>query len=575
MSNKLLFRLAVLVAAIMSALGAAAAEAYACYTSSNTTLTFYYDTQRGSRPGTTYDLNTGSNEPEWCTNSIHAYVTQVVFDPSFAEARPTTTCYWFSSMERLQNITGMEYLNTSEVTNMAYMFSSCRKLTTLDLSHFNTSNVTSMEAMFSSCHDLTNLDLTSFNTDNVTTMYCMFNYSDGLTSVDLSSFTNARVENMDNMFECCSALTTIYANSGWSTAAVTTSWAMFIDCNSLVGGKGTAYDANHIDAAYAHIDGGPSNPGYFTDKNPPVAYACYTPSNTTLTFYYDNQRASREGTTCDLNTGNNEPEWCTNSIHAYVTQVVFDPSFAEARPTTTCYWFSSMERLQNITGMEYLNTSEVTNMAYMFSSCRKLTTLDLSHFNTSNVTSMEAMFSSCHDLTNLDLTSFNTDNVTTMYCMFNYSDGLTSVDLSSFTNARVENMDNMFECCSALTTIYANSGWSTAAVTTSWAMFIDCNSLVGGKGTAYDANHIDAAYAHIDGGPSDPGYFTDKNASQRGDVNGDGQVNPTDATVLINALLKEDLSSINTANADMDSDGTINVTDAIQLINYLLSGTWN
>ena len=34
----------------------------------------------------------------------------------------------------------------------------------------------------------------------------------------------------------------------------------------------------------------------------PEAYACYTPSNTTLTFYYDNQRSSRAGTTYDLNT---------------------------------------------------------------------------------------------------------------------------------------------------------------------------------------------------------------------------------------------------------------------------------
>ena len=48
---------------MMCALGASAAEAYACYTSSNTTLTFYYDNQRSSRTGTTYDLNTGTTVP--------------------------------------------------------------------------------------------------------------------------------------------------------------------------------------------------------------------------------------------------------------------------------------------------------------------------------------------------------------------------------------------------------------------------------------------------------------------------------------------------------------------------------
>ena len=116
--NHLLLRLVVLVTAMMCALGAAAAEAYACYTPSNTTLTFYYDNQRSSRTGTTYDLNTGSNETGWESDSTNASVTKVVFDPSFANARPTTTYSWFYNMRNLQSITGMSYLNTSEVTNM-------------------------------------------------------------------------------------------------------------------------------------------------------------------------------------------------------------------------------------------------------------------------------------------------------------------------------------------------------------------------------------------------------------------------------------------------------------------------
>ena len=91
MSKKLLFRLAVLVAAMMCALGAAAAEAYACYTSTNTTLTFYYDNYRSSRSGTTYDLNTGTTHPGWETDGTNANVTRVVFDTSFANYRPTTT----------------------------------------------------------------------------------------------------------------------------------------------------------------------------------------------------------------------------------------------------------------------------------------------------------------------------------------------------------------------------------------------------------------------------------------------------------------------------------------------------
>ena len=243
MSNKLLFRLAVLVTAMMCALGAAAAEAYACYTPSNTTLTFYYDNQRSSRTGTTYNLNTGSNDTGWDTDGTKSNVTKVVFDPSFADARPTTTYDWFYGMGKLQSITGMEYLNTSEVTNMSWMFTNCKVLTSLDVSNFNTSKVTSMKYMFGSCFNLAILDLSSFNTSKVTEMTWMFSN--------------------------CYELTTIYAGNGWSTAATTDSDSdgMFTQCNSLVGGQGTTYNAsNPKDRTYAHIGGGPSNPGYFTAK---------------------------------------------------------------------------------------------------------------------------------------------------------------------------------------------------------------------------------------------------------------------------------------------------------------------
>ena len=326
---------------------------------------------------------------------------------------------------------------------------------------------------------------------------------------------------------------------------------MFFNCTSLVGGQGTTYDANHIDKAYAHIDGGPSNPGYFTDKNAPVAYACYTPSNTTLTFYYDGQRSSRTGTTYDLNTGDNDTGWENDGTNANVSRVVFDPSFANARPTTTYSWFYNMRNLQSITGMSYLNTSEVTNMGWMFTNCNKLTSLDVSHFNTSKVLYMNHMLSGCIGLTSLDLSSFNTSNVTIM-------------------------MSSMFYNCYNLRTIYVGSGWSTAAVTGSANMFFNCTSLVGGQGTTWnESNPTDKTYAHIDGGTSNPGYFTAKNAIQRGDVDGDGNVNIVDVTALINYLLGGSASDINMTAADCNTDGSVTIIDVTALINYLLSGSWN
>ena len=308
-----------LLLVMLTSLATRAAEAYACYTPENTTLTFYYDSQRDSRTGTTYDLNTGSNYPGWSSDGTYSSVTRAVFDPSFVDARPTSTLGWFYYMNQLQSITGMEYLNTSEVTDMSDMFDGCSKLTSLDVSNFNTANVTDMSHMFSECFRLTSLDLSSFNTSNVTSMVGMFQNSDVLTSIDLSSFNTANVTDMHSMFfSCrgltsldlssfntskvtdmrwmfegctgltsldlsnfntakvtymnymfygCTNLTTIYAGDGWSTEAVTESSYMFRNCTSLVGGKGTTYNSsNPTDATYAHIDGGTSNPGYFTEK---------------------------------------------------------------------------------------------------------------------------------------------------------------------------------------------------------------------------------------------------------------------------------------------------------------------
>ena len=304
------------------------------------------------------------------------------------------------------------------------------------------------------------------------------------------------------------------------------------------------------------------------------AYVNFTPEDSTLTFYFDNLRSSRSGTTYDLNTESNPPEWNKPGIYYYLTRVVFDPSFADARPTSTYQWFHIMIKLESITGMQYLNTSEVTNMGYMFSGCIALTSLDLSNFNTANVTIMDCMFLSCSGLTSLDLSSFNTANVTRLYSMFAGCYGLTSLDLSNFNTAKVISMENMFRSCTSLTTIYAGDEWSTAAVSQSNNMFTGCTNLVGGKGTTYDENYVDVAYAHIDGGPSNPGYFTEKVDFLRGDVDSDGSVNISDVTTLIDYLLSGNADGVNLTAADCDQDGSVNISDVTTLIDYLLCGSW-
>ena len=153
--------------------------------------------------------------------------------------------------------------NTSNVTNMNDMFYDS-SATTIDLSSFNTIKVTNMNDMFGSS-SATTLDLSSFDTSNVTNMRGMFSSSAAIT-LDLSSFDTSNVTDMRNMFLNNTNLKTIYASDRFNTNSVTSSSAMFYNTTNLVGGAGTTYNSSFVDKTYARIDGGTSNPGYFTAK---------------------------------------------------------------------------------------------------------------------------------------------------------------------------------------------------------------------------------------------------------------------------------------------------------------------
>lgn len=167
--------------------------------------------------------------PDW--NSKCPEATKVVFKPSFANAEVTSCYRWFWNFSALKTVTGLEYLKTSNVTNMSEMFANCFELTSLDLSKFGTSEVTKMSYMFSFCSSLTSLDLSSFDTSNVTDMSNMFSYCSALETLDLSSFKTSNWASMDNMFHMCGSLTSIVFGQ-LNTSGVTMN-NMFYDCQHL------------------------------------------------------------------------------------------------------------------------------------------------------------------------------------------------------------------------------------------------------------------------------------------------------------------------------------------------------
>ena len=198
-------------------------------------------------------------------------------------------------------------------------------------------------------------------------------------------------------------------------------------------------------------------------------------NDTTLTFYYDMQKATRRGTVYgDLcaHAWSGSP----NAKNSKITKVIFDDSFKGYYPTTTSKWFYCCSSLKEIEGIKNLNTDSVTDMSSMFESCESLTSLNLSSFNTAKVTDMSSMFEFCESLTSLDVSSFNTAKVTDMYRMFNFCARLTSLDLSSFNTANVTNMRNMFSNCDWFTSLDVSS-FNTAKVTDMSYMFMCCRWL--------------------------------------------------------------------------------------------------
>ena len=365
--------------------------------------------------------------------------------------------------------------NTQNVTDMDAMFRDCSGLTSLDVSNFNTQNVTSMQSMFSSCSGLTSLDLSHFKTQKVTDMSWMFHGCSGLSSLDLSHFNTQNVTDMSYMFSDCSALATISSNTAWQCPQ---SEKMFAGCTQLKGA--VAYDGKKTDAKMANPE-----TGYFTRSNDGgvEAYVAQSADKTTLTFYYDDQRATRTGKSWGIEETKKEgrytfPAWAGTweVADSTTTRVVFDASFRDFRPTTTASWFYKCLAIKQIEGLEFLNTSEVKDMGGMFYGCSGLTSLDVSHFDTQNVTDMRQMFNGCSGLTSLDVSNFNTQNVTSMGWMFSGCSGLTSLDVSHFNTRKVSGMSEMFSGCSGLTSLDL-SHFNTQKVTNMSSMFWGCSAL--------------------------------------------------------------------------------------------------
>ena len=368
----------------------------------------------------------------------------------------------------------------------------------------------SCQAMFAGFTNLTEIDFSNLDTSNVTSMNSMFGGCSGLTKLDLSGFNTSSVTNMGSMFSACSNLETIFVSELFSVSSVTSSSSMFGSCPKLVGCAGTVYDNSHTDKAYAIVDQGKSNPGYFTIedillKGIDFRFALGDGSSTVTKLVFTDIKAPTGASLTDVSALHNGSvvAWTAGDTRYVSTQRTGKKVYANK----DC---EEMFESRTFTEMDFSNfdTTYVKNMKKMFYGAYNVTSLDLSGFNTSNVENMNNTFYGCTRLTKFNLSGWDTSSVTDMDHMFYMCSTLPELDISDFDTSSVTTMNYMFAQCNRVVMIIVGDGFVVGSSTTGNDMFYDARCLVGGAGTVYDSTKIDKTYAHIDGGTSNPGYFT-------------------------------------------------------------------
>ena len=251
---------------------------------------------------------------------------------------------------------GILYYTTQAETiymnpDSSFMFARMSWITRLNLNNLNTENVINMSFMFRS-NDVINVDISEWDTSNVRNMSFMFYYCDNISRLDLNSWDVSSVTTMESMFNGCSSLTWLDL-SNWDTSSLTKIPLLFWWCNSL----------EYVDL---------SN---WTTSNLTQMNNAFTSCNNLI---YLNMSG------WDFSSMNSMVNWInvSNLRHPLDKLDLTNAKFSG----NLSYMFGSSQAKE--IKLDWVDTSNATNMSYMFDGCENLTELNLSSFDTSNVIDM-------------------------------------------------------------------------------------------------------------------------------------------------------------------------------------------
>ncbi|EMF0263560.1 BspA family leucine-rich repeat surface protein [Enterococcus hirae] len=475
----------------------------------------------------------GYKESPWNSKKVDAKsIKKIVLSGKVVAPEDSRRLFSYSYLTNVTEIEGLSQLDTSNVTNMEYMFHGMRSVTSLDVSGFDTSNVTNMDAMFYSMSNVTSLDVSGFDTSKVTEMAFMFDSMSRLTSLDLNSFDTSKVTVMDSMFFGMQSLTSLDI-SGFDTSNVAYMGDMFRRMSSL-----TSLDLSNFDTSkvtdmggmfadtplkklilgdtFKFVESGSENAkltsawkradgkgkvytaadfmkNYGTGDLTAGTYVSATGWWGTSPYNFDENTGTLTIEAGEL-SGYEKSPWNSGTVdYEAIKKIVL--SGKVVAPKYSGYLFSltyTGKQLKNVTeieGLSQLDTSNVTDMRCMFSDMRSVINLDVSGFDTSNVTSMNYMFKNMSSITSLDVSGFDTSKVTVMSYMFLGMKNITNLDVNGWNTSNVTSMYGMFSGMSSVTSLDV-SGFDTCNVTTMREMFREMGNLTSLDLSGFDTSNV-------------------------------------------------------------------------------------
>lgn len=386
-------------------------------------------------------------------------------------------------------------VNTVLMTDFSEMFNNCRALTSLDMSSFDASNVKDISRMFSAGIDggtspLKEIKMFDFNPENLT------GTSDGMTTSSgydelfggMASDCYVYVKTQEVKDWILSLEQGTYWPTSWTEENIIVDGEQVeYTFNVCVDGVTTSYTTSAIENSSAErvIKSATgltteNTCGFYSDANLTTSLTSSNRIENGATYYTKMATITAGDGTTILNLD----EWQrTDSVHggyetyavtvtvnseANVSEIVIPKtyngypitiggSYTSEWDTTSVYtrsfgnitntqykvWANGVSKVQNnafdgasnltnIVFSDNLDTSEVTNMSYMFNNCQSLKMVEFNNFNTANVEDMSYMFNMCSALSSLDLSSFNTTNVSYFNNMFAGCTNISTLLINSF-----------------------------------------------------------------------------------------------------------------------------------------------